>query len=149
SLQYGAAATLLAGLLGVDKTASQRLVEVHHSRYAHYWDWSDRQLERAFAAGELVARDDWRTKVSSRTNTFSARNWLIQANSAAIFRTAGLMAERLGIAAVAVVHDAILIEATEAQIATETARAKLCLESAARLYLGGFTLRVDPKLLMA
>jgi hypothetical protein len=149
SLQYGGAAGLMAHKLGVDKVAARRIVDVHHSRYWRYWEWSDRQIELALARGELIARDDWRTKVSSRSNLFSMRNWLVQANSAAIFRTAGLFAQRLGIAITAVVHDALLFESTEDRIEAEAARARLCLERAAALYLGGFKWRVDIKILRA
>ena len=86
AIQYGGGADLMARRLELTKRQGQRLVEQHHSRYEPYWDWSDRKLQRAFDEGELVARDGWRCGVSSRTSEFTARNWLIQTNSAAIFR---------------------------------------------------------------
>jgi hypothetical protein len=149
AIQYGGGGGLMAQRLDVDRRRGQQLVELHKSRYAGYWAWSDRKLYNAFDDGVLIARDGWRCKVTSRTSEFTARNWLVQCNSAAIFRCAGLMARRLGIAVCAVVHDALLIEASEDAIETEARRATLCLERASRLYLHSLALRVDPKILRA
>src|SRR5215472_2244461 len=83
SLQCGGGAALMARKLGLTRSQGQRLVDLHHERYAIYWEWSDRQLQKAFDTGELVARDGWRCGVTSRTSIFTARNWLVQANSSA------------------------------------------------------------------
>src|SRR4051794_12441309 len=86
AMQYGGGAALLAHRLRLTRAQGQRLVSLHQDRYAGYWDWSDYKLQRAFEDGELIASDGWRCGVDSRTSIFTARNWLIQANSAAIFR---------------------------------------------------------------
>ena len=91
----------------------------------------------------LVTRDGWQCQVTSRTAEFTARNWLIQANSSGIFRYAAIMARRLDIKICALVHDALLIEAPIDRIEEEAARATLCLERASGLFLHGLTLRVD------
>jgi DNA polymerase I-like protein with 3'-5' exonuclease and polymerase domains len=147
AIQYGGAAALVARRLGIDQRAGARLVELHHQRYAGYWEWSDRRLYTAFADGLLLTLDGWQCQVSSRTTEFSARNWLIQANSAGIFRYAGLMARRLGIRICAVVHDALLIEAPADRIEEEVARATMCLERASRMFLHELVLRVDAKII--
>src|SRR5262249_44729716 len=121
ALQYGGGAGLVARRLGIDRRQAQRLPDRHHQKYAGSWGWSDRRLYRGFGDGRLVARDGWQCRVTSRTSEFTARNWLVQANSAAIFRYAGLMARRLGIRVSAVVHDAILIEAPADRIEVEAA----------------------------
>jgi hypothetical protein len=141
--QYGGGVGLAARRLGIGAGQAHRFIDLHHSEYAGYWEWSDRKLYNAFSDGRLVSRDGWQCKVTSRTSEFSARNWLIQANSAGIFRYAGLMARRLGIQICAVVHDALLIEAAADRIEEEAARATLCLERASRLFLHGLVLRVD------
>jgi hypothetical protein len=145
--QYGGGVGLVARRLGIGMGQAQRFHDLHHTEYAGYWEWSDRKLYNAFADGQLVSRDGWQCKVTSRTSEFSARNWLIQANSAGIFRYAGLMARRLGIQICAVVHDALLIEAAADRIEEEAARATLCLERASRLFLHGLVLRVDTKVI--
>jgi len=147
SLQYGGGAALMAHKLGLTKSQGQRLVDLHHNRYAGYWAWSDRKLQRAFDEGELVARDGWRCGVSSRTTIYTARNWLIQTNAQAIFRYAGLMMRRLGIRIVAIVHDAVMIEAPADRIDREVARAKICLQRASRRFLHDLTLRADAKVI--
>src|SRR6185295_1734144 len=114
---------------------------------AQYWAWSDRKLLAAYERGALVSRDGWRCGMGSWTTEFTARNWLIQANSGGIFRHAGLMARRLGIKVCAVVHDALLIEAPVDQIEIEVARASLCLRRASAMYLNGLVLRVDTKII--
>ena len=146
SLQYGSGAGLMASRLDITRSQGQRLVDLHHERYARYWEWSDDQLQRAFDNGELVAKDGWRCGVSSMTSILTARNWLIQANAAAIFRYACLLMRALGIRVIAVVHDAVLLEAPANRIDAEVARAIVCLERASRRFLRGKALRVDPKI---
>jgi hypothetical protein len=143
AMQYGGGAGLVAYRLGIERRQARRLVELHHRRYAGYWAWSDRRLYRAFAEGRLTTRDGWQCQVTSRTAEFTARNWLIQSNSSGIFRYAAIMTRRLGITICALVHDALLIEASADRIEEETARATMCLEQASRLFLHGLTLRVD------
>jgi len=147
AIQYSGGAGLVARRLGIDQRAGTRLVELHHQKYAGYWEWSDRRLYAAFADGRLATLDGWQCRVTSRTSEFSARNWLIQANSAGIFRYAGIMARRLGIRICAIVHDALLIEAPADRIEEEIARATMCLERASRMFLHDLVLRVDAKII--
>lgn len=148
SLQYGAGAALLARKLNLTRRDGQRLVDLHHDRYQMHWKGSDRKIETAFANGEMVARDGWRCGVCSLTTEFIARNWFVQSNAAAIFRYAGLMMRQLGLRIIGVVHDAVLVETTEDRLELDQARAILCLERASRRFLHGFTLRVDPKVII-
>jgi hypothetical protein len=147
SLQYGSGVPLIMGRLGVQRRKATRLHDLHHREFAGYWAWSDRKLARAFADGALIARDGWRCQVTSRTSEFTARNWFIQANAAAIFRHAGLMARRLGLKICAVVHDALLIEAPAGREAESLAKATACLERASCMFLHGLSLRGDAKVI--
>jgi hypothetical protein len=117
----------------------------HRRDYARYWSWSEGRLYRAYQDGVLITRDGWQCRVSSRTPERTARNWLIQANSAGIFRLAGLMAQKIGIKIVALVHDALLIEAPAGRIDDDVVRATECLMRASRVFLHGLELRVDVK----
>jgi hypothetical protein len=146
SLQYGGGALLMAQKLDITTREGQQLVDLHHERYVAYWEWSDRRLQRAFDDGELVTKDGWRCAVSSKTSIFTARNWLIQAIAGALFRYACLLMRKLGIRIIAVVHDAVLIEAPIDRIEEEVARATLCLQRASRRFLRGLTLEVDAKI---
>jgi len=58
-----------------------------------------------------------------------------------------LMMRKLGIRIIAVVHDAVLVEAPADLIEEEVARATICLERASRRFLRGLTLRVDTKII--
>jgi DNA polymerase-1 len=147
SLQYGGGVLLIMGRLGVSRQQAQRLRDLHHRDFAGYWRWSDNQILKAYSEGRLIARDGWRCRVNSRTSEFTVRNWLIQANAAAIFRYAGLMTRRIGLRICAVVHDAILIEVPADRIEVDTARAVDCLERASRMFLYGLTLRADAKVI--
>jgi DNA polymerase I-like protein with 3'-5' exonuclease and polymerase domains len=148
AVQYGGGGDLLDGRLGLIRGQGARLAARHHARYAVYWEWSDRKLQRAFEEGELVAPDGWRCGINTRSSIFTARNWLIQATGAAIFRYAGLLMRSLGLPVVALVHDAVLIEADLAQLARVKALAIECLERASRKFLHGLTLRVDAKTIL-
>jgi hypothetical protein len=145
AIQYGGGAWLLARRLGITRAQGQRIVDLHHERYERYWEWSDRKLQRAFEVGELVARDGWRCGINSHSPTFTLRNWLIQANGAAIFRYAGLLMRHLRLSVVALVHDAVLVECDLDQMDHVRALAIECLERASRRFLYGLTLRVDAK----
>jgi hypothetical protein len=145
AVQYGGSGGLLARRLGLPHGQGQRIVDLHHDRYDAYWEWSNRKLQHAFDEGELVARDGWRCGINTQSSIFTARNWLIQANAAAIFRYAGLLMRCLGIQVIAPVHDAVLIEADVDQLTCEVARATECLERASRRFLAGLTLKVDVK----
>jgi hypothetical protein len=131
--------------LKLRRDQGSRLVELHHERYADYWEWSDYKLQRAFEAGELVARDGWRCGIDTRSPVFTVRNWLIQTNASAIFRYAGLLMRSLDLAVVALVHDAMLLETELASMERTKALAVECLERASRRFLHGLTLRVDAK----
>jgi hypothetical protein len=145
AVQYGGGGELLATRLVLRKDQGDRLVALHHERYAVYWDWSDRQLQRAFEDGELVAPDGWRCGINTKSSLFTARNWLIQATGSAIFRYAGLLMRSLDLPVVALVHDAVLVEADLDQVERIKALAIECLERASRRFLHGLTLRVDVK----
>jgi hypothetical protein len=133
------------GRLGITRQQAKRLHDLHRNEFAGYWAWSDTKIARAFGDGVMAARDGWRCRVGSRTSEFTVRNWFVQANAAAIFRHAGLMARRLGIKICAVVHDAILIETPVERAELDRERAIECLERASRMFLHGLALRVDVK----
>jgi len=147
AVQYEGGAPLLARRLNLTVSQGQRLIDLHHDRYSQYWEWSDGRIQRGLDDGELITKDGWRCGVSSKSSLFTMRNWLIQANSASIFRYACLMMRKLGIRIIAVVHDAVLVEAPADLIEEEVARATICLERASRRFLRGLTLRVDTKII--
>lgn len=147
AIQYGGGEGLLAYRLKLPRGQARRVVDLHHERYEPYWEWSDQRLQRAFDDGELIARDGWRCGIVSSTPEFTERNWLIQANSQAIFRYGSLMAYRRGVRQIAPVHDALFFESSEDKIERDAAIAVDCLERASRRFLYGLTLRVDVKLI--
>jgi hypothetical protein len=148
AVQYGGGGALLARRLGLTGAQGQRIVDLHHDRYEPYWNYSDRKLQHAFEDGELVARDGWRCGINTLSSIFTARNWLVQANAAAIFRYAGLMMRHLDLPVIALVHDAVLLEVPLDQLERVQALAIECLKRASRRFLHGLTLRVDPKLVL-
>src|ERR1700760_3490063 len=58
----------------------------------------------------LRTRDGWRCGINTVSSIFTARNWLIQTNGAAIFRYAGLLMRSLDLPVIGLVHDAVLLE---------------------------------------
>jgi hypothetical protein len=145
AIQYGGGGDLLDRRLGLVRGQGSRVQDLHRDRYAGYWDYSDRKLQRAFEDGELVARDGWRCGINTLSSIFSARNWLIQTNGAAIFRYGGLLMRSLRLPVIALVHDAVLLECDLDQMERGQALAIECLERASRRFLHGLTLRVDVK----
>ncbi len=153
-VQYGIGAASLGLRLGIGQAQARDLLRLHRRTYPVFWAWSDRVVDHATLRRELHTTLGWRLAVRGRPggtdcggwappNPRSLRNFPMQANGAEILRLACIAATEAGIAVVAPVHDALLIEAaTEAihGVAQTTCR---IMELAAAAVLGGTQLRTD------
>src|SRR5262249_51978649 len=76
----------------------------------------------------------------------SLRNFPMQAHGAEVLRLACCLATERGIRVVAPVHDALLIEAPDAESEAAVAEAQPAMGEASRVVLGGFTLGTEAKI---
>ncbi len=84
--------------------------------------------------------------VGENVNPRSLRNFPLQANGGEMLRLACCMTTEKNIRVCCPVHDALLIEADEADIDDAVMKCQAVMEEASRLVLGGFTIRTEAKI---
>jgi DNA polymerase I-like protein with 3'-5' exonuclease and polymerase domains len=127
---YGMGAATLAGRLGVHIRRANELLELHRLIYRRYWEWSGNVTSRAWGSGLLTSRYGWKFGLTDETKPTTVMNWHIQTAGAEMLRHALILAEANGVRVIALVHDALMIEAPVDQIHTEVARMRECMEVA-------------------
>jgi DNA polymerase I len=144
-LNYGMTAYGLAHRLNIGYAEAEELVAKHRRAYPEFWIYSDAILDTAMLNGQLTSVFGWSYTVTGATNPRSLRNWHIQAAGGDMLRLAVIAMNAAGISVIAPVHDAVLIEANEADIAAHVEAAKALMIEASAVVTGGFPLRVDAK----
>jgi DNA polymerase I len=148
--QYGMEAASLAARLGVSKIEAGEMLQHHHLLFSQYWTWSDQWLHRSLSTGQMRTVFGWTYYLDRETKERTIRNWPVQSHGAEILRIGCILAERHGIALLAPIHDAVLIEAPANRIEAVVARAQDILQRASRIVLNPrdrrhdlFALRTD------
>lgn len=157
-IQYERTEMGLALALDMQPIEARRLIHQSHAAFPDFWKWSDERVNYALAhrqtstvlgwtlhvPPERADEDNGRVCIKS-PNGRSVRNFAFQGNAAEMTRLAGRMAWERGLCVLMTVHDAILVEADEADSLTTTAILEECMIEASRIILGGFALRVESK----
>ena len=125
------------------------MLSQHRELFAQYWQWSDDWVQHALQTGVMRTAFGWTCRTGiTEFNERSIRNWPIQATGADILRIACILATRHGIKLLALVHDAVLIEAPLERIETDVALMREIMRRASRIVLnadasGTHELRTD------
>jgi len=138
--QYGMGAEALAQSLKQPVLRAKQLLAAHRRIYKQFWNWSDNTYNYAISSNSIQTVYGWRQIVKPDLNPRSIRNFPMQANSAEMLRIACILMAGRGIYLCAPVHDAILIEANEAEINQEAQVAMECMTQASSYVLNGFEL---------
>ena len=144
-VQYGMGAEALAGRIGRPAADGRELLRLHRATYPRFWDWSDGTEHEAILLGRLRTVFGWSLHVGAGANPRSLRNFPCQANGAEMLRLACCLATERGIAVVAPIHDALLIEGPSGEIDDLVARTQAAMAEASGTVLDGFRLRADAK----
>jgi hypothetical protein len=147
AVQYGMEAESLAQHIGQSPAHARELLRLHRETYRRFWPWSDAALDHAMLYGQLHTVFGWTVTAGSNPNPRSLRNFPMQANGAEMLRLACIMGVKAGIKICAPVHDAVLIEAPEAEIESQVQAMQQIMEEASAIVLGGFRLRSDAKII--
>ena len=143
---YGMGAETLARRIGRPPCEARELLQLHRATYPRFWRWS----EAAVASFELTRRIEtvfgWPLQAGQEWNPRSVMNFPMQANGAEMLRLACCLATERGLTVCAPVHDAILIEASTAEIDEHVAALQACMREASRIVLGGLELGSDANL---
>jgi hypothetical protein len=94
-----------------------------------------------------VAAFGWQLNVTPETRATTLQNWPCQAAGAEMLRLAIIAAVERGIRVCAPVHDALLVEAPEAEIEAVVAETSALMTQASRIVLGGEPVRTDAKII--
>ena len=137
SVNYGSGASGIASRLRVSiEYAQYILLDGHKSLFADYWQWVDDFLDTATARGITHTALGWPLHVTADTKLRSLQNHPVQAAGADILRMAiiGLVAQ--GVRVCAPVHDAVLTECREEELAAHLELVPRIMREAAKLVLG-------------
>lgn len=120
-------------------TVHKNMKRVYHRYYA----WREEVSIRAQHTGRMTTPLGWSAPASCTSNPNLLLNFPIQGTGADVLRTASaqMFDERLQI--LALVHDAILLEADDSYIECAAAIAQECWRQASRAVLNGFELDSD------
>lgn len=145
AVQYGMGAEALAHRIGQPVARARELLRLHRETYPVFWAWSDRVVNHGQLAGFLYTAYGWNLRVGADANERSLRNFPMQGNGAEMLRLACCFVTERGITVCAPVHDALLIEAPEAEIEEAIAATQEAMAEASAFVLNGFRLRSDVK----
>lgn len=145
--QYQAGAELLASRLGESPAHAKALLDLHRRTFAKFWTWNTALVTHGLLGGELHTVYGWRYRPFGELNPRSLGNWPIQSTGAEILRCAAIRAFEAGVSVVAPVHDALLIEASAAEIDDAVAACRTAMADASRVVLGGFEVGTDAQVL--
>jgi hypothetical protein len=143
--QYMIGADGLAYQLGILRQEAQALLDHHRRIFSRFWQWSDSVCDYGQLYGELKAAFGWRIDLSTTESIRTIRNWPMQANGAEMLRLACVLAFQAGVSVIAMLHDALLIEAYVSEIDHAVALTQKAMRRASELVLGGFRLRTGKK----
>jgi hypothetical protein len=151
--QYGMQAATLATRMGVSDIEAHEMLLHHRGLFSLYWRWSEDWLHHALDRGTMRTVFGWECATGiSEFSERSIRNWPIQSNCADLFRLAYVWGTRHGLALIAPVHDAVLLESTEDRIEADVALMREIMRRASRVILnptadGTIELRTDAKII--
>ncbi len=147
AVQYGMAERSLAQALNETEARARELLRLHRQTYPTFWRWSQAAVDHAMIRGWLQTVFGWRVHVGPESNPRSLANFPMQANGAEMLRLACCLATERGIRVCAPVHDALLIEAAEAEIERTVAGCQAAMAEVSAIVLNGFELRTDAKII--
>lgn len=143
AVQYGMRETSLAARIGQSESVARDLLRRHREAYPRFWRWSDAAVDAAMLYGSIATVFGWRLHTGPTSTARTFANFPMQANGAEMLRIACIEAMARGVGICAPVHDALLIESAEDEIADAVETTRDAMRLASRAVLDGFELRTD------
>jgi DNA polymerase-1 len=147
AVQYGMGAESLAASLALPTAYGRDLLKQHKRTFPVFWKWVNDVASTAAARRRLFAPFGWQINVTPQTKATTLQNWPCQSAGAEMLRLAVIGAVEHGVSVCAPVHDALLIEAGEAEIEDAVARTQHIMGKASRAVLHGVTVQTDAKII--
>ena len=146
---YGKGVPALAAEMNISEEEAAHWMALHRSAYPVLHAWLDGVVREARETKSLATCFDWTLHITKATKPNTVRNYLFQATGSEMMRLAHMRGIGRGLKIVAPVHDAFLIEADAADIHDHVAEMQASMDWASREVLDGFTVRVDPQIVLA
>jgi hypothetical protein len=142
---YGLSGQGAARRLDLPACDGEELLRHHHRVFPRFWAWSDAVEHHALLHGWLATCFQWPLQVTGETSTRSIRNYLMQANGAEMLRVATGLAVQRGLPVCALIHDAMMVEASMQDIDEVVSETQVAMRDASLAVLPGFPLRTEVK----
>jgi DNA polymerase I-like protein with 3'-5' exonuclease and polymerase domains len=144
-MNYGQGYRSLAADLGVSSAHAKKLMRDHREVYPDLWRWLSKMQDDAAWNLQAHAINGWRIRIDDRVGHRTLDNFFAQANGAEMLRQACVMIGEVGVEVVLPVHDAVLIEASDAEI-DDLAKLTAQTMSDVSEAMTGLRLRTDVKI---
>lgn len=142
-VQYGMGRDRLMLNLNTSKDEADRLLALHRQTYSKFWRWQEDLENKALLEGSIGGVLGWKMSITAKTKSQTLGNFPMQANGAEMLRLAVCLCEERNIKIVAMVHDALLIEAPIDELERARVAATQAMREASEIILSGFSLRVE------
>ena len=140
---YRMGAETLARSLGIPTHEAKSLLTLIREEYSRFWRWSSAVTSRAYGCRQIYNSLGWQMQVNSQTKSTTLANWPMQSCGASMLHLTMILLRGTGVSVVAMVHDAVMIEAPVAEIAEAERVTKFAMEEASRMLLNGGTCRAE------
>lgn len=158
AVQYGMQSVSLGLKMGESPAHGRELLDLHRRTYPDYWLYLERVVSRIKFSYRHTLSMGWRINVLPQLEGIRSDNTLgnfwVQGNGAEMLRLAIILADKMGVEVVAPVHDALLVEADEADIDEAVRTTQQAMRLASEIILNApdtppeaiFRLRSDAKI---
>jgi DNA polymerase I len=140
---YGQQERSLASRMGRSPLHAAVLLEQLRRAYPRFISWIENEIDWAYARGYMRSRLGWALYTKPETRETSLLNFPMQITGSEILQRAVWFTQQAGVRVCCTVHDALLIEAPEADIAHHAYLAQAAMRKASADILSGFEIFVD------
>jgi DNA polymerase-1 len=140
---YGMGAHSLALRTGSSLLEAEHLLRSLARTFPMFWEWAEYTADAGQLTGQLATVFGWPLHVTATTRPTTLRNFPMQANAAEMLRIACCLTTEAGVTVCAPVHDALLVEATEADLADVVTLTQRLMGEASRTVLAGVEVATD------
>ena len=140
AISYGMGVPSLARGLNRHPLIASGILELHRRTYPRFWQWRDDMMTAAMLERRVESVFGWPLRITTSPNKRTLYNFPMQADGAEMLRLAAWRLCEAGIVPVMLIHDGILLEATDRE---QIEHAKEIMRTAGRDVCDGFEIGVD------
>src|SRR5204862_2339873 len=128
---------------GTSMIVAEQILRTLAKTFPTFWQWAEHVIDVGELAGDLRTVYGWTLHVTRDTRPTTLRNFPMQSNAAEMLRLACCLATEQDIKVCAPVHDALLVEAADADLERVIAATRSAMDAAARAVLAGVGIDTD------